>query len=48
MRALGRHGFTVLEQVGVRGSVDAGLWRRSDHLRPFDPPVLVHARLAGR
>uniref|UniRef100_UPI000E259CC1 class I SAM-dependent methyltransferase n=1 Tax=Nocardiopsis sp. FIRDI 009 TaxID=714197 RepID=UPI000E259CC1 len=43
-RLLAAHGFTVLEQAGARGSVDRDLWSRSDHLRPFDLPVLVHAR----
>ncbi|GAA2869448.1 SAM-dependent methyltransferase [Streptosporangium fragile] len=42
---LERCGLTVLEQAGVRASVDAALWERTDALRPLELPVLTYARL---
>ena len=40
---LDRHGFRMIEQVTHRDSIDAGLWDRSDALRPAALSMLAHA-----
>ena len=42
---LTRHGFTRTEQLSQAGSIPAGLWQRTDALRPISLSMLAAARL---